>query len=61
MVDHGPTENDVEERERFWEDIDRVFDRNSNGYALFVLGDMNVWVGDMMRGPFLVSLVFRGK
>ena len=38
-----------EERERFWNDLDKFVDRVGNGYRLCVLGDLNGWVGDRVR------------
>ena len=35
------TEEDVEEKERFWNDLDRVVDRVCNGYRLFMMGGLN--------------------
>ena len=49
VVVYGPTEGQVEERERFWNDLDRVVERVVNGYKLCVLGDLNGWVGDRRR------------
>ena len=37
----GLTEGEVEEMERFMNDLDRVVDRVGNGYRLCVLGDLN--------------------
>ena len=37
MVVYGPTEEKVEERERFWNDLDKVVDKVRNGYRLCVL------------------------
>ena len=45
MVIYGPTEGDVKERERFWNDLDRI----GNGYRLCALSDLNGWVGDRVR------------
>ena len=36
---YDPTDWKVEEKERFWNDLDRVVDRVGNGYRLRVLGD----------------------
>ena len=36
-VVYGPTEGKVVEKERFWNDLDKVVDRVGNGYRLFVL------------------------
>ena len=49
VVVNGPTEGDVEERERLWNDLDRVIDRIGNGYKLCVLGYLNRWVGERMK------------
>ena len=49
MVGHGPNEGIGEERERFWNDMDRTVDRVGNGYRLFVLGDINGWIRDRVR------------
>ena len=38
VVVYGPSEGDVEERERFWNTLDRVADRLSIGYILCILG-----------------------
>ena len=46
VVGYGPNEGNSEERERFWNDMDRVLDRVGNGYRLCVMGDLNGWVGD---------------
>ena len=49
VVGYGPSEGDVEERERFWNDMDRILDIVVNGYKLFILGDLNGWIGDRTR------------
>ena len=38
-----------EERFRFWNDMDRILDREGNGYRLYILGDLKRWAGDMAR------------
>ena len=40
VVAYGPTKGDVEEREKFWNDLDSVADRVGNGYRLCVLQDL---------------------
>ena len=40
-----PNEGDGEERDRFWNDIDRTLDSLGNGYRLCILGDLNGWIG----------------
>ena len=46
---YGTTKGNVEERDRFWNDLDRIIDKVGNGYRLFVLGDLNGSVGDRMK------------
>ena len=40
VVGYDPNE-DVEERERLWNDMDRTLDSVGNGYRFFILGDLN--------------------
>ena len=42
-VGYGPNEGDDKERERFWNDLDKVVDRVGNGYRLFAGG--SEWMG----------------
>ena len=49
VVGCGHNEGNGEERERFWNDMDRTGDRVGNGYRLCVLGDLNGWIGDRVR------------
>ena len=42
VVAYGLTDGKIEERERFWNDLDRVVVRVGNGYRLYVLEDLNV-------------------
>ena len=44
-----PNEGNGEERERFWNDLEKIVDRVRNRYRLCVLGDMNGWIGDRME------------
>ena len=55
------TEGEVQERERFWNDSDRVVDRVGNGYKLCVLGDLNGWVGNQLRVGITGGLEFQEK
>ena len=41
MVGFGPNEGDGGERDRFWNDMDRILDSVGKGYRLFILGDIN--------------------
>ena len=49
VAGYGPNEGIGEERERFWDDMDRTVDRVGNGYILCVLGDLNGKVEYMVR------------
>ena len=49
MVEYGPSEGDVEERDRFWNDTDRILDRVWNGYTMYILGDLSGWIVDRTR------------
>ena len=40
VVEHGPNEGNGEEKERFWNYLDRIVDRVGNGYRFCVLGDL---------------------
>ena len=40
-VRYDPTKGDGEERDGFWNDLDRIEDRVGNGYRLCILGDLN--------------------
>ena len=40
VVVYGPTGGDVDERERFWNDLDRFMDRVGNVCRLYILGDL---------------------
>ena len=42
-------EEGIEEKERFWNDLDMIVDRVGNGYRLCVLGDLNGCVGDRLK------------
>ena len=52
VVGYSPSEGDVEEKDQFWNDMDRIRDRE------YILGDQNRWIGDRMRtrinGAFIV-------
>ena len=50
VVGYGPNEGGAEERNRFWNGVDRILDRVSNGYIACILEDLNEWIGDRARG-----------
>ena len=41
MVIGDWSSEDDEERDRFWNDMDRILDSVGNGYRLCILGDLN--------------------
>ena len=41
VVGYSPNEGDGEERDRFWNDMDRTLDSVGNVYRLCILGDLN--------------------
>ena len=40
VVVYSSSDGDCEERDRFWNDLDKIVDRVSNGYRLCILGDL---------------------
>ena len=44
---YDPTEGDVGERDRLWNDLNRAVDRVGNRYRLCALSDLNGWDGDL--------------
>ena len=58
VLGYGPNE-DGEERDRFWNNMDRTLNNVVNGYRLCILGDLNGWIRDRTRagitGAFGVS------
>ena len=50
-----------EERERFWNDMDRTMDRVGNGYRFCVLVDMNGWIGDRVKTGITVTFGIPGE
>ena len=55
MVGYGPNEGIGEERERvrFWNDIERTVDRVGNGYRLYLLGELNRWIGERVKAGII--------
>ena len=45
----------------FYSDFGRVLEREGTGYRLFVMGDMNGWLGDRVREGLVVHLNFLMK
>ena len=46
---YGPNEGEDEERDRFWNIIDRNLDNIGNGHRLCILEDLNGCIGDRTR------------
>ena len=61
LVRYDPNEGNGEERESFWNVLDRTVDRIGNGYRLWVLGDLNGWIGDRGRAKITGSFVVPGE
>ena len=61
VVEYDPNEGIGEERERLWNDMDRTMDRVGNGYRVCVLGDLNRWIGDMVRAGVTVAFEVPGE
>ena len=61
VVGYGPNEGIGEEREKFWNDLDRTVDRVGNGYRLCVLGDLNRWIGDRVRASITSAFGVPGE
>ena len=53
VVGYGLTEGDGKERDRFWNDLDRIVDRVGNGYRLCILGNLKGWIGDRVRAGII--------
>ena len=49
VLGYGPNEGDGEERDTFWNNMDRILDSSGKGYRLCILGDLNGWIGDRTR------------
>ena len=49
VVGYGPSEGDGEERDRFWNNMDRTLDNIGTGYRLCILEDLNGCIGDRTR------------
>ena len=43
---YSPNKGNDGEKERFWNDFERIVDRVGNGYRLCILGDLNEWIVD---------------
>ena len=64
VVGYGPNERDGEERERFWNDMDKTLDSVGNGYLLRILRDLTGWIRERTRAEELAQLVlleFQGR
>ena len=61
VVVNGLTERGAKEREKSWNDFGRVVDGVSNEYKLYVLGDLNGWVGDIMSAVIIGAFKVAGE
>ena len=57
VVGDSPNQGDGEERDRLWNDMDRTLDSVGNGYRLYILGDLNGWIGH--RARIGITIAFR--
>ena len=57
VVRYSPNGGNGQEKERLWNEFDRVVDRVKNGYRLCVLGDLNGWIEDMVRASITGSRI----
>ena len=61
VLEYGHKERNGEERERFWNVLDRIVDRVCNGYTLCVLDDLNGWIGYRVRAGITSAIGVPGK
>ena len=61
VAEYGPSKGDVEEMDRFWNDIDRTLDTVWSGFRLCILGDLRGWIGDRMRASITGAFAVQGK
>ena len=61
VVGYGPNEGIGEERDRFWNDMDRSMARVGNEYRLCVLEDLNGWIGDRVRAGITCAFGIPGE
>ena len=61
VVGYGHNEGVVEERDRFWNDIERILYCVGNGYRLCMLRNLNGWIGYETRAGITGALEFQEK
>ena len=61
VVGYSLSEGDSEERESYWNDLNRIVDRVGNEYRLCVLGDLNIWIGDRVRVGKIPGQINNGR
>ena len=49
VAEYGRSEVDGEEKDRFWNDVERTLDTVGNGYRLCIQGYLNKWIGERER------------
>ena len=49
VVGYGPTKGDREERDRFWNDMDKTLVCVGSEYRVCILGDLDGWIGNRTR------------
>ena len=58
---YNPNERDGEEKNKFWNDMERTLDSIGNGYRLYILGDLNRWIGDRTRASITGAFEVPGE
>ena len=61
VVEYGLSVGNGEERERLWEDLDRIVDSVRNECRLCVLGYLNRWIRDKVRAGITCALEFQER
>ena len=61
VVGYGANEGDGEEKDGFWNDMDRNLDNVGNGFRLCILGDLNRWIEDRTRAGITGALEFQER
>ena len=61
VVGYSPNAGDGEERNRFWNDMDKTLYGVENGYRLCILGDLNGWIGDRTRAGITILFEFQAR
>ena len=61
VVGYDPNEGNLEEMERFCNNLNRIVDRVGNGYRLCVLEDLNGWTEGRVRAGIIGAFGVSGE